>query len=319
MKITLNNSTFSQVKFENELELEKAVVVNSEEIFGKKSVYFDIKKKIKNGNGFANIPDGYVLDFRDDCKLWVVENELSHHDSFKHVGIQLLQFATQFSSGSYEIKELLVNALNADSVSKDKVEKLLAHSNFKNIGDALDFAIFRNEFGFVVVIDEITEDLQNVTRELARQPELIIFEKYVLGDQTLHRFDELLKELDDATSTKVKEVSDIDTIVCPARPEGFNNVFLGEKVWHAVRISPSIIPKLRYIAIYQVSPVSAIQWVGKISSIKPYQNTGKYIVYTSEIFKVGPIKMDSQKFVPQGSRYTQFSLIENATKLSDIF
>ncbi len=42
-------------------------------------------------------------------------------------------------------------------------------------------------------------------------------------------------------------------------------------------------------------------------------------IYCSEIFKVGPIKLDSQKYVPQASRYTKFDLILKAKKLSDIF
>lgn len=42
-------------------------------------------------------------------------------------------------------------------------------------------------------------------------------------------------------------------------------------------------------------------------------------IYCSEIFKVGPIKLDSQKYVPQSPRYTKFDLVLKAKKLSDIF
>lgn len=320
MKITYNNVTYNKTVFQKEAELEKAVVENAEQIFGRSTAYFDIKRRVKNGTDFANIPDGYVLDFKHGCKLWVIENELSTHNSFRHVGIQLLQFATQFATGSYEIKELILKAIASSNEVNKKVTELVAKSQFSNIGDALDYAIFRNEFGFVVIIDEVTDDLASVTRELARQPELLTIEKYETNGQVMYRFDELLRELEESTSTKVTETSDIDTIVCAARPDGFTRVFLGEKVWHAIRISPSIIPKLKYIAMYEVAPVSAIRWVGKISSIKPYdENPGKYIVFTSDIFKVGPIKMDNQKFVPQGSRYTKFELVASAKKLSDIF
>ena len=71
--------------------------------------------------------------------------------------------------------------------------------------------------------------------------------------------------------------------------------------------------------MYEVAPVSAIRWAGKIQSIKPFEDTPKYKINCSEIFKVGPIEMDSQKVVPQASRYTKFELINKAKKLSDVF
>ena len=71
--------------------------------------------------------------------------------------------------------------------------------------------------------------------------------------------------------------------------------------------------------MYEVAPVSAIRWVGRIQSIKPYEDTAKYKINCSEIFKVGPIEMDNQKFAPQASRYTKFDLVNKAKKLSDIF
>jgi len=94
---------------------------------------------------------------------------------------------------------------------------------------------------------------------------------------------------------------------------------LDGKAWWAVRISPNAISKLKYIAMYEVAPVSAIRWAGKIQSIKSFEDTNKYKIYCSEIFKVGPIELDSQKYVPQASRYTKFDLVLKAKKLSDIF
>jgi len=42
-------------------------------------------------------------------------------------------------------------------------------------------------------------------------------------------------------------------------------------------------------------------------------------IYCSEIFKVGPIELDSQKYVPQVPRYTKFDLVLKAKKLSEVF
>lgn len=320
MKLICNNKIYLKSKFSNEAELEKAVVKYADEIFGKKSIYIDIKKRVKHKkNSFISIPDGYVLDFRSIPQLWVVENELSSHDSFKYIGIQLLKFASQFSEGSFQIKEILLEAINTTPEMKDKAKLLINKSKFSNVSEALDFAIFKNDFSFVIVIDEITEDISNVTRELAKPPELIQIQKYSYNNEVAYVFDELLQELDEAKSTKVKEIQDIDTMVAPARVEARIEGFLKEKGWYAVRISSSVIPKLKYLAMYEVSPVSAIRWVGKIQSIKPYEDTGKYRIYLSEIYKIGPIKMGDARLAPQSPRYTKFELLEKAKTLADIF
>lgn len=320
MKVSVGDNRFQKVKFSNEDELEQAVKEHAEDIFGKKSLYIDIKKRVKlRKNSFISIPDGYVIDFRNAPQLWVVENELSTHDSFKHIGIQLLKFAAQFSEGSFRIKELLLNAINESKELKEKAKSLVKKSEFINISEALDFAVYKNEFGFVIVIDEITDDLSSVTRELAKQPELIQIQKFASGKQTAYVFNELLKEFDEAKSTKVKEARDIDTMVAPARAEGHKDAFLKEKAWWAVRISSSVIPRLKYLAMYEVGPVSAIKWVGKIQAIKPYEDTGKYKIHLSEIFKIGPIKMGEGRLAPQSPRYTKFELLKKAKTLADIF
>jgi hypothetical protein len=50
-------------------------------------------------------------------------------------------------------------------------------------------------------------------------------------------------------NTPTIDPSEIDTIVVPAREEGFPEVFLGENRWYAVRIHPSMIPKIHNLAV----------------------------------------------------------------------
>jgi hypothetical protein len=320
MKIVIDSNKFDLTKFAKEEELENAVKNLSTEIFGNKSLYIDIKKKIKSDKGsIIGIPDSYVLDFRERSKLWIVENELSTHDSFKHIGIQLLRFATQFSDASFKIKEVLLKAINDNQELKSSAQTLVKGSEFSNLGEALDFAIFKNDYGFVIVIDEISEDLSRITREFARQPELVQIQKFVSKQNEAYLFIPLLEELERAKSTKVKEIAEIDTIVCPAREEGFKEAFIEQKAWWAVRIAVSIIERLKYIAMYEVAPISAIRWAGKIQSIQPFEDTGKYKIYLSEIFEVGPIKLGISKLAPQAPRYTTFELLKKAKTLADIF
>jgi hypothetical protein len=320
MKLVIDSNEFDLTKFAKEEELENAVKNLSTKIFGNKSLYIDIKKKIKSDKGsIIGIPDSYVLDFRDRSKLWIVENELSTHDSFKHIGIQLLRFATQFSDASFKIKEVLLKAINENQELKSLALTLVKGSEFSNLGEALDFAIFKNDYGFIIVIDEISEDLSRITREFARQPELVQIQKFISKQNEAYLFIPLLEELERAKSTKVKEIAEIDTIVCPAREEGFQEAFIEQKAWWAVRIAVTIIEHLKYIAMYEVAPISAIRWAGKIQSIQPFEDTGKYKIYLSEIFEVGPIKLGIPKLAPQGPKYTTFELLNKAKTLADIF
>lgn len=55
-----------------------------------------------------------------------------------------------------------------------------------------------------------------------------------------------------------------DTIILPAHQDGFSVAFLGENKWYPVRASDNKIMKMKYIAIYVGSPISAITHYGKI-------------------------------------------------------
>lgn len=320
MKISSDKTIYEPDSFSTEQELEDAVQKHSKDIFSDDCLYICIKKRVTNkNNNFINIPDAYVIDFRGRPKLWVVENELSTHDSFRHVGVQMLQFASQFTEGSFEVKSMLVEAINNDKDLQDKANKLTKKANFQNIGEVLDYAIYKNEFGFVIIIDEINQDLYSVTRELARQPELLQIQKYKSKDGTLlYTYEELLGEVVEAKSTWIKDIDDIDTMVAPAKAEGFKRVFLEQKEWYAVRIASSVIPRLKYLAMYEVAPISAIRWVGKIESIQPYEDTGKYRIYLSEINKIEPIKLGNPKYTPFGPRYTTYELLQKAKDLGDL-
>ncbi len=128
-----------------------------------------------------------------------------------------------------------------------------------------------------------------------------------------------LSDIKNPSEQKIHGHEEIDTIICSAREYGFKSVFLDKKQWYSIRISSGLLPKLKYLAIYEVSPVSAIRWAGKIEKIEKYEGGPKYILYLSEIFQVGPVKADSQKFAPQGSRFTCFDILSTATKISEIF
>lgn len=113
-----------------------------------------------------------------------------------------------------------------------------------------------------------------------------------------------------------------DTIVVPAREEGFQRVFINENCWHAIRIFKGRIDDLKYIAAYRVGKEKAITHFAEISEIVPFGDDGKYKV----IFKKPASKLEKRIMFAQGidsslqaSRYTQFSKLSTAKNLTELF
>ncbi len=111
-----------------------------------------------------------------------------------------------------------------------------------------------------------------------------------------------------------------DTIIVPAKQDGFEKLFLGESCWHSVRISGGMLEKIKYIAAYQTHPVSAITHYAPVSRIEPYGEDGKYKIVFSEPAK--PIRLIPYGNAPtgaiQGPRYASFADLQKAQSLSDV-
>jgi len=120
--------------------------------------------------------------------------------------------------------------------------------------------------------------------------------------------------------TPKKEVS-FDTLICSAWEDGFNTAFLGQKAWWAVRIREENIPFIKYLAIYQVAPVSAITYYGEVDKIEPFEDSGKYKLFLKSTEKlqkaVGLGKNPHLK--PQGPRYTTLKTILKSKTLDELF
>jgi hypothetical protein len=111
-----------------------------------------------------------------------------------------------------------------------------------------------------------------------------------------------------------------DTIIVPAKKEGFERVFLGEDCWYAIRISGGMLDKIKYVAAYQTQPVSAITHYAPVNRIEPYGEGGKYrLVFSMKAREITPIPLgDASPGAMQGPRYTTFSKLMTAKKLTDL-
>jgi hypothetical protein len=120
------------------------------------------------------------------------------------------------------------------------------------------------------------------------------------------------------TPTVPKMSDEPDTVIVPAQKEGFDEVFLGQNVWWAIRIGGGMIPKIKYIAAYQSNPVSAVTHV---ASIEPYGEDGKYkLIFSEPARPIGPIPFaDAPSGSMQGPRYTTYARLMAAKKIADLF
>ena len=326
-RIVSGNDIYYLKEYQLEKDFEQDVVANYRHIFGNDTIYIDIKKKI--GDNIVTIPDGYLLDFTfsNTPRLYIIENELSVHDAYKHIGTQLLKFAVSYKQSRLKIKQYIFDYLSKSPTNMTFIESKASEMGYRNIDAMLESMIYRDTVDAIVIIDNSSAELENVLSHLSMKIDIIEFKAYENGaGNRLYKFIPFNNEVKEfvAARSGAKNVSpeDIDTIVVPAQEEGFQSAFIESNAWWQIRISVSMLDKIKYIAAYRTAPVSAITHVAEVDRIERYKDTNKYILYFKESAKAIPhIELDKDKkgVAPQASRYTNYARLMSATKLSEVF
>jgi hypothetical protein len=324
--------------FDSEKQFEAKVVELADRIFGPSSIYVDVKKRIK-GSDIVSIPDGYVIDMAQPSapRLFVVENEIGTHDAFKHIGIQMLKFVVGFQEAQLAIRQFLMTEISNQPMHLARLEEGSRNSGSRNIDAYLDRAVY-SDFRGVVIVDERRPDLNRVIETINANISVIELKTYCAENGDLiHEFDTLYDEDEeeisveqdlstlpssfktDSRKDKVARRAASDTVIVPARKGGFDRVFLAQNQWYAIRISPAMKDRLKYIAAYQVAPVSAVTHIAEIEDIRPYQDSGKYIVkFKGPAKPIGPIGPGKLKYTFQGPTYVQREKLIKAKTLEDV-
>jgi len=190
--IVTKDGVYQLYKYQNENELERMVVEHATEIFGKDTVYFDLKRKISSKGGFGTIPDGYVIDLKQN-KLYLIEVELIRHSLKKHVLPQISNFMMALDNASTIDK--LVDEFQRELPSSVKISEKQLKSIVKN-------------WGTIIVIDDVgdpmkvqgTNPLLEIVNFLSIHGEVkaIPFQTYCknakLTDDHVHSFKSFTKE-----------------------------------------------------------------------------------------------------------------------------
>lgn len=332
--IWTKDGPYRRVEYVDEADLEAAIVEVQAELFGPNRIYLDVKKKMGAKGGLRSIPDGYLVDLSGrQPRLYVVENELASHDPLRHIAVQILQFSLSFEEEPRAVKTALFSALQSQPDAKKQCEEYAASHGFRNLDHMLEHMVFEGPFAALVVIDELPEKLESVLAERFQfGVEVLELMRYENGQgERVYRFEPFLADLreDVAASEQVVksgvsriDASEVDTVVVPAREEGFQETFLGENRWYAIRIHGTMRPQIKYIAAYRVAPVSAITHIAAVKSIEPWKDTGKFVVNFAEPAReIDPIELvRGGRIKPLYSlRYTTRSRLEAAKTLEDIW
>ena len=221
-KLLYNNKLYVCHEYLLEKDFESAVIEQAPHIFGENSIYIDIKKQI--GESIITIPDGYLIDFSLEVepRLHIIENELSSHDPYKHIGSQLLKFAISYKASGRKIKEFLLDALMKDESMRERVEAGFLRAGYRNIDAFLESLIFEKPLNAVVVIDHSSPELENVLGQLTLNTDIVEFKTFKYRNDYIHQFTPFNAEVRDVIEKgKILKPETLNTVVVPAREEGF--------------------------------------------------------------------------------------------------
>jgi len=328
--LVTSRGVFKLHQFETEKEFERCVVSQVETIFGRRCVYLDCKRKIGRQGTKQSIPDAYLIDFSSlrEPKLFVVETEIASHDLFQHIGVQILQFAHSFASAPRQMKQLLFDEVSRNPAVYEACDEYAQEYGLRNVDNMLDHLV-NDTFRALIIIDEATDELYKVVKNFRFPVEVIEVETYqgARGDY-VYRFTPLFKDVSDIKESieereqRAVDIGEFDTIVVPAREDGFRETFLGENRWYQIRIHASMISQIRYIAAYQVAPISAITHWALVKDIQPWEDTGKFVVNFAEPAReMAPVRLVPKSRVKalQNARYTSFDRLTKAKTLDEVF
>lgn len=151
-------------KFNLEEEFEREIKNNSKRLFGNKTIYLDIKKKIESISLGKTIPDGILFDLEDpeDIKFYLIEIELSKHPFYEHIFPQITKFFAFYKnpvSQNNLIEHLYSFILNDPEIKRKFEEFLNGQELYKSIKDAVE-----NNQKILLIIDDKKPEIEEAQK-----------------------------------------------------------------------------------------------------------------------------------------------------------
>lgn len=215
-----------------------------------------------------------------DFSKWLAENLDTLSEAIR-VNLELVETEKKVAGTNLEIDIFCLD----DDGEKVVVENQLEKTDHSHLGQILTYAVNIDAPTVIWITRETRQEHINVINWLNEVSDkgfyLVKVEAYRIDDSSVAPFFSIIcrptqdvkklgaekKEIEIDRLDRRQRRADADTIIVPARKEGFDEVFIGEQAWWSIRIKESKIADLKYIAGYQVHPISAITHLAKIKSI----------------------------------------------------
>jgi hypothetical protein len=112
---------------------------------------------------------------------------------------------------------------------------------------------------------------------------------------------------------------DYDTVIVPAREEGFQKVFLGERKWYPLRLSEESRLRLKFVAIYRSAPISAVTHYAPIERVVALERQ-RWLVELGEATEIEPVRFVTDGRTPtiQTPRFTALAKLLSADMLNSL-
>ena len=141
----------------------------------------------------GSIPDSFVISLSPSPVLWVVENELAKHPVYEHIISQLGKFmnAMRQPAQRIELIDRIYKEIESDPIKEATIRK---SANPKDIYKFVSDLVSKPQF--VVIIDELQDELEDACAALPNRPEVITLKTYLrdLSNSSIHAcvFDSLV-------------------------------------------------------------------------------------------------------------------------------
>ncbi len=278
------------------------------------------------------------VDLRDvwkheakDFTTWLASN-LEYLQDILDINLELDEVEKKLDLSNYSIDILAAD----DDGEAVVIENQLERSNHTHLGQILTYSVNQEAKTIIWICKEPRQEHINVINWLNEETDKQIYflkvEAFKIGHSKPAPYFSVIcaptvevknigankKVSREKKTQRINRRKNSDCIIVPARKKGFEEVFLGENQWYAIRMREKYTEQIKYIAGYQVAPISAITYIAEVEKIVPYKDTGKYLVkFKSKAKKVNKILAGETKV--QGPCYVNYAdLIESKT-ISEAF
>jgi hypothetical protein len=131
----------------------------------------------------------------------------------------------------------------------------------------------------------------------------------------------LLGTVEEVTKVAYFRTNREDTIVLALAPSKRDNVFVEDRCFYDVQMSPEMVSHAKYMAVYLIDPISAITEVVEVVEIRP-DDHGSFTIYIApQSQMVGPIRYTSGGNCGpiRSKRYAQRDRLDMAQILDELW